>query len=433
MQRWIVVAAGIVVMLGPGAVYSFSVISGPLAASFGWTPSQVAWAFAMANFFLAMGCFAGGVAADRFGPKFVSVIGIALWAAGYAACGLLAQTRSIEMLYLCYGVAGGFGCGMAYIASLGAVMRWFPRAHGLGSGLVIMGFGLGSFIYTPAVKGWAPFAALGSATQNYLTALSAAVAAHVPFDPSSYLLPAAGVAQLMSVFLISGLVFAVVGIGASFALSHPSEADPAYAPQSRDVQFSLPQMLGDARFYILWAMLFLGVFGGITMISNMVPLMHELTGMSTSDATGLYGLLAIFNGLGRFLWGAISDRIGRRATVVILFAGQALAFISLGSNHEVVIVAISIALLLACYGGGFGVMPAFNADFFGTKNFGANYGMQLSAWGLAGVAGVGLGSVLRDLTGSLSGMTQPISIILIVAIFFPLILGEAQRRSLETA
>ena len=86
-----------------------------------------------------------------------------------------------------------------------------------------------------------------------------------------------------------------------------------------------------------------------------------------------------------------------------------------------------------CYGGGFGVMPAFNADFFGTKNFGANYGMQLSAWGLAGVAGTGIGSWLKDLTGSFAGMTQPIAVILLVAIFFPLILGEAQRQALEVA
>jgi MFS transporter, OFA family, oxalate/formate antiporter len=433
MKRTIVVIAGILVVLGPGAIYSFSLLSGPVAAAFGWSTSQVSWAFAMANFFLAIGCFVGGVIADRKGPRIVSVIGIVCWSLGYAGCGLLTQSRNIEFFYLCYGVIGGFGCGMTYISALSAVIRWFPRARGFGGGLLIMGFGLGSFVYNAIVKAWAPFPGLTAATQNYTTALAAAVNAHIPFDPTSYMLPKIGVDHLMSIFFVSGIVFLVLGVAASSFLATPPEDDPVYAAQYQSEQFTLPRMLGDARFYILWATLFLSVFGGVTMISNMVPLMRELTGMSSTDAAGLYAGLAVCNGLGRFLWGAISDRIGRRVTFVILFAGQALAFVALGNNREVVIVAISIAVLLLCYGGGFGVMPAFNADFFGAKNFGANYGLQLSAWGLAGVAGTGIGAWLKDLTGSFAGMTQPIAIILLVAIFFPLILGEAQRQALEAA
>jgi nitrate/nitrite transporter NarK len=296
-----------------------------------------------------------------------------------------------------------------------------------------MGFGLGSVFYNAIVKSWEPFAGIAAATQAYTTALGTAIAAHVPFDPTTYMLPEASVAQLMQLFFVSGGAFAVTGLAASFFIAVPPAGDPAYAVEQGREQFSLPQMLGDARFYILWATLFLSVFGGVTMISNMVPLMRELTGMSSADAAGLYAILAVCNGLGRFLWGAVSDRIGRRTTFVILFAGQAIAFVSLGINHEVVLVGISIAVLLLCYGGGFAVMPAFNADFFGTKNFGSNYGMQLSAWGFAGIAGTTLSSSLKDLTGSFAGMTQPIAVIMLVAIFFPLILGEAQRRALEAA
>jgi MFS family permease len=387
----------------------------------------------MANFFLAFGGLVGGVIADRRGPRLVSMIGIACWSLGFAGCGLLTQSRNIEVFYLCYGVIAGFGAGMTYIAVLSAVIRWFPQARGFGGGLLIMGFGLGSFGYNAIVKAWAPFAGLNAATQSYTAAVTAALSAHLRFDPTPYMLPQILVDELMSIFLVSGAAFAVLGLAASFFVAAPPNDDPEYAAQYQAEQFTLPRMLGDARFYILWATLFLSVFGGVTMISNMVPLMRELTGMSTTDAAGLYGVLALCNGLGRFLWGAVSDRIGRRATFVILFGGQALAFVSLGNNHEVIIVGISIAVLLLCYGGGFGVMPAFNADFFGTKNFGANYGMQLSAWGLAGVAGTGIGSWLKDLTGSFAGMTQPIAVILLVAIFFPLILGEAQRQALEVA
>jgi len=419
MKRWIVVLAGFLAVLGPGAVYSFSLLSQPLAAAFGWAPADVTWAFALANFFLAVGALAGGAISDRFGVRIVGAAGALMWAAGYALCGTLAHSHSIFMLYLFYGVIAGFGCGLTYIAALSAAIRWFPASRGLGGGLVMMGFGLGSFVYSGAVRQWPPFASITAAAQSYVAALTAAGASHVPFDAAAYVMPKSSVDQLMLLFLISGAVFAVVCGLVTVVLAQPPADDPAFEPQGR--QFTLPQMLGDARFYIIWAMLFLNVFGGVTVISNIVPIVHELTAMPIADAAGAYGLLAILNGLGRLFWGVLSDRIGRRWTFAILFGGQALAFFALDADHDPIAVVGAIAVLLFCYGGGFGTMPAFNADFFGTKHFGANYGAQISAFGLAAVFGTYFISTMRELSGSFAGLMQPISIVLLIAIFFPLI------------
>jgi len=430
MTRWIVAVAGIMAVLGPGVVYSFSLLSGPLAAAFGWVPSEVTWAFAIANFSLAIGALVGGWISDHRGPRVVGMIGIALWAGGYALCGLLVKSHNIALLYLCYGVVAGTGCGMAYMAVLNAVIRWFPASRGFGGGLVIMGFGLGSFVYNLIIKAWAPFASLNSAGQAYSAALAKAVAAHTQFAAGPYLLAPAATDQLMGLFLASGAGFAVLGWTAMWLVHHPPLDDPQYAVQFRGPQASLTEVLGDARFYILWAMLFINAFGGITIISNMVPLMRELTGLSPAGATGLYAGLAICNGLGRFAWGALSDRLGRRTTFAILFSAQALAFVVLDSSGgDVTLVASAIAVLLLCYGGGFGTMPAFNADYFGMKNFGANYGMQISAWGMAAVVGTGFISTLKDFTGSFAGMMQPIAVVLLVATFLPLILGQSQLAS----
>jgi len=431
MKRWVVAVAGIVVVLGPGAVYSFSLLSGPLAAAFGWAPGEVTWAFAIANFFLAVGALAGGLVSDRQGPRAVAAIGIVMWAGGNALCATLAKTHSVETFYLCYGVVGGFGCGMSYIAVLNSVIRWFPAARGFGGGLVIMGFGLGSFFYNAIVKSWGPFAGLGSSAQAYLTALAKAEAARTPFDASNYLLPQSGVDQFMSLFLFSAAGFIVIGCLACLLLRDPPVDDPVYSAQYEGIAFTLPQTIADARFYVLWSMLFLNALGGVTIISNMLPLMRELTGLSAGEAAGLYALVAVCNGLGRFFWGALSDRIGRRVTFAILFGGQALAFVVLDSSgRDVTIVMVCIAFLLLCYGGGFGVMPSYNADTFGVKNFGANYGMQISAWGTAAVVGTAFISTLKDATGSFAGMMQPIAVILLVAIFLPLILGETEKGKL---
>jgi OFA family oxalate/formate antiporter-like MFS transporter len=428
MMRWIVAVAGILAVVGPGAVYSFSLLGGPLAAAFGWLPSEVTWAFAIANFSLAVGGLLGGLLSDRKGPRLPGVIGVALWAGGNALCALLAGTHSIVLLYLCYGVVGGFGCGMVYMAVLNSVIRWFPQARGFGGGLVIMGFGLGSFVYSAVVKSWAPFASISAGTQAYTSALASAVAAHTPFAASQYLLSGDDTARLMGLFLWSGVAFAVLGGAAIMLLEHPPVSDPKYAAQYEGRQFTLPEMVGDARFYILWAMLFVNVFGGVAIISNAVPLMRELTGMPAADAAGLYAMLAICNGLGRLFWGTLSDRLGRRLTFAILFGAQTLAFVALDSSgKDITLVAASMALLLLCYGGGFGVMPAFNVDFFGVKNFGGNYGMQISAWGMAAVVGTAFISTLKDATGSFAGMMQPIAVVVLVAMFLPLILGETHK------
>ena len=441
MKRWTVALAGLLCVLGPGALYSFSLVSAPLSAAFGWTPASITWAFALANFFLAMGGLVGGILSDRIGPRPIAVIGIILWGAGYAACSTLAQSHNLLMFYLLYGVVAGFGAGMAYISCLAAVLRWFPAKRGLGGGLVIMGFGLGSFVYNSIVKGTSAFAAISSVTAKFNKAQTAAVADHIPFDAVKNAMDPANVAALMSLFFTSGIAMIVVGVVAALFVTKPpaqilaaSEAETANTPQ-----FTLPAMLADARFYVLWAMLFLNVFGGITVLSNMVPIMHELmghqhdfTGAMSPDPTGVFAFLAIFNGIGRLFWGWLSDRISRRVTFAIVLGAQALAFFILDSgSKDLTFVSIGVGILLLCYGGGFGVMPAFNADFFGTKHFGANYGAQLSAWGLAALTGVYFTGVMKSLSGTFVGLMEPVSIMLLVAMLLPLII-EMPIKSAKT-
>ncbi len=434
MKRWIAAIAGLFCVLGPGVLYSFSLISTPLTAAFGWKSGDVVWAFALANFFLAVGGLVGGIFVDRIGSRPIAVIGIILWSAAFGACATLEQTHSLVMFYVLYGVIGGFGCGMAYIASLTAVIKWFPNARGFGGGLVIMGFGLGSFVYNSIVKPSATFAAISADTQTYTAAQASALADHIPFDVAKYAMDPANVKLFMSLFVYSGLAMAILGVAAALFITAPSAEflEETEGERATQPQIPLRAMLGDARFYVLWSMLFLNVFGGITVLSNMVPIMHEATGLATPDAAGIYAFLAVFNGLGRLVWGWLSDRISRRVTFAIILGGQALAFFILDANKETLFVSIAIAILLLCYGGGFGVMPAFNADFFGTKHFGANYGMQLSAWGLAALAGVAFTGVMKNLSGSFVGLMQPVSIMLLVAMLLPMII-ESPKRAAQAA
>jgi OFA family oxalate/formate antiporter-like MFS transporter len=202
------------------------------------------------------------------------------------------------------------------------------------------------------------------------------------------------------------------------------EAD---ADSSKPSDFREGQMAGDARFYVVWAILFLNVFGGSMVIGSAVPIMSDLASLPAASAAGLYALLAIFNGLGRISFGVLSDWIGRRFTFVAIFLTQAVSFMMLDSLHDVVSVSVALGLLLFAYGGGFATVPAMTADLFGTRNFGANYGAMMSAWGLAAVLGAYFVNVLKAAGGSYVAMMQPLSILVLVALFFPLIIDPRKK------
>jgi len=174
-------------------------------------------------------------------------------------------------------------------------------------------------------------------------------------------------------------------------------------------------------------MLFVNVTAGILFISSAVPLLRELTGITPATAAGVYGAIALANGVGRFFWGAVSDRIGRPMAWVLIYALQAVVFLGVGRLHALGPVAALFAVVLLCYGGGFGTMPSFVADAFGTRWLGANYGLVLTAWGAAGIAGPIFAAAVKDRTGSFAGALAWVAVALLAATLLPLAVARPPR------
>jgi len=394
-MRWIVAAAGTGLMAVLGSVYSWSLYAQPLAAAFGWSASTTTWAFALAIFFLGVGAILGGRLQDRLGPRPVALAGAALWALGNLLAGLGTQRLGAPWLYATYGVLGGLGLGLAYVTPVAAVTKWFPDRRGLGSGLVVMGFGLGAFAYNLILR------AAG---------------------------PALGAEPIGARLAWSGVGFGVVGIACAALVRNPPTANtgatPAPAPTAAAAataghDWPPSQALRTPQFWALWGMLFLNVSAGILFISSAVPLLSELTGASGELAASTYGLIAIANGLGRFFWGAVSDRLGRRLAYGLIYGAQVAVFALVGRVHALPAVAALFALVLLCYGGGFGTMPSLVADWFGTRHLGVNYGWILSAWGCAGVAGPIFVATVKDATGSYAGALPVMAGVLAAAVLLP--------------
>ncbi len=416
-NRWLIALAGVVTMACLGTVYSWSLFTQPLIAAFRWSNTVTTWTFALAIFFLGVGAIIGGRWQDRAGPRPVTVTGAVLWGIGNILAGLGTAHLGAWWIYLTYGVLGGIGLGLAYVTPVATVTKWFPDRRGLGSGLVVMGFGLGAFFFNNILKAIPTFAAMSGEAGKVLAARGQGHADAV--------LSAPGISTLMNSFLVSGIVFAILGGVCALAMVNPpagySRPGAVAAAASAGRSYPPSEAMRTPQFWALWGMLFLNVTAGILFISNAVPIMRELTSATPATALAIYGFIAVFNGIGRFFWGAVSDRIGRNAAYVLIYGSQGIIFFVVGGVHALTLVTILFAIVLLDYGGGFGTMPSFTADYFGTKYMGVNYGWILTAWGVGGIVGPIFVARVKDITGSFSGALPVIAIVLLVATILPLI------------
>ena len=409
MRRWLVAAGGVALMACLGTVYAWSVYTRPLQRAFGWSSAEATAPFSVAILFLGIGAVLGGRWQDRAGPRRVALVGALLWGAGNLLAGLGTARFGVVWLCLAYGLLGGLGLGLGYVTPVAAVTKWFPERRGLAGGLVVGGFGLGAFGYAHLLR--------------LLPAFAGGTAA-----------PAGD--ALLRAFTLSGLVFAVVGGAGALVLRNPPHgpgAGAAPAPTAGRApaaagatvaagpDFSPGELWRLPAFWAAFAMLFLNVTAGILFISNAVPILQELTGVPAAAAAATYGTIALANAAGRFLWGAVSDRIGRRAAFAAIYLVQVAVFLSVTRFHAIGVVASLFAVVLLCYGGGFGVMPSLVADWFGTRHLGMNYGQVLLAWSAAGVAGPALVALVKDRTGSYEGALPVTAALLAVATLLPLV------------
>ena len=435
-NRWTIAFAAAVLMLTIGTIYSWGIFTQPLLVAFRWDLTVATWAYAIANFSLAaVGAVIGGFWQDKAGPRTVAMVGVTLWGMGNVLAGLGTAAFGAPWLYVSYGIIGGIGAGMAYITPLSMVTKWFPDKKGLAGGLVAGAFGLGAFLYNQIVPRLSGFHAAAEHAGGVIAARAAATAAGTRFDPAALGVPfsAGDLGAVMHVFVASGMVFLIVGLGAASLFRNPAPSQILPAAQKAADGYAPSQVIAMPQFYLLWLQLFVNVIAGITIISNAVFMLTDLTNVAAASIAPLFGLVSIFNALGRCFWGAISDRIGCRHTFAAMFAVQALTVLLLAQTHQLLPALAAVSVILLCCGGGFGTMPSFNASCFGTKFMGLNYGLILSAWGFAGLIGPIIAARAKELTGSFSEMLPLIALVLLASVVLPYLTKNPAPKSRAVA
>jgi len=399
MNRWIVVIGGILIQLCLGAIYAWSAFTVKLAnPPFEFTGTQTQWVFSLglASFAFFMALIAGRWQA-KSGPRVVAFTGGIVMGLGYII-GWLSGTNFWGIL-IGVGLIGGAGIGLAYVCPIAALVKWFPDKKGLITGLAVAGFGFGALIWVKLTQGFVfgPVKLTGD-------------------WPGLY-----GMGWTVNqVWLLYGILFAVlVALGSIVIVNPPQGWQPkGWTPPAAGavsdtgvVNFKPGQMVARPQFWGLFLTFVFGAIAGL-MVIGVIKLfgtgklgeaglepqrIDEITG----TAMGLF--LALFNGLGRIIWGTISDFTGRKAAIILMCLAQGimmLVFFWVGGSEWGLY--IGAAIIGFNFGGNFALFPAATADFFGNKKVGENYPFVFLAYGVGGIVGPLLGGAMRDL-GTESG------------------------------
>jgi MFS family permease len=355
-RGWIVTFAGTGINLALGVLYTWSMFKGAIGTEFGWEGKKLNDPYALCCVVFAFAMILAGRCQDRFGPRMTASIGGLLVGSGML---LISNTSSYGLWLLGFGVLVGIGLGFGYSSATPPALKWFPPAKtGLIAGLVVAGFGLAPVYLAP--------------TSDYLLR-------HYGLQKSMFIF---GIAL---VIIVCGLAQLLMNPPAGYVAAKPGGTSTA---KLQAISLSPAEILRTPRFWLLWFIYFIGSGAGLMVISSIGGMAKKSMGQYAFVAVAV---MAIGNAAGRIGAGTLSDKIGRRGTLMLVLLAQAvLMFIAIpvvgGEKMMASIVVLLAAAIGANYGANLSLFPSYTKDLWGLKNFGVNYGILFTAWGMGGLA-----------------------------------------------
>jgi len=401
-NRGFVVLGAILIQLALGAIYAWSVFT-PSLKNEGWSSENTQWVFAVGLASFAIFMVFAGKKLKTWGPRALTWTGGIILGAGYLFAGLVGANNFIALLLL-IGLVGGMGIGFAYVVPIAVGMRWFPDKKGMITGLAVAGFGFGAMLWVKLAGSW------GHLIENV---------------------------GLSTTFSIYGIAFAIMVIVGGLWMVFPPEGwkPEGYAEKQATTQankksikdFSSNEMLGKVQFYLIFFTFVFSAGAGLMSIGLMklYPMQALMdSGISEAAASAISGTaMAVFfslaNGLGRIIWGMLSDKLGRKLSIIIMTATQGILVIlfTYMAGTEILLY-LGATLIGFNFGGNFALFPTITADTFGAKNVGQNYPFVFLAYGVGGIFGPILGGKMGDLNNfalafTISGIAVLIGTLLI--------------------
>ena len=380
-RGWSVTFAGTGINLALGILYTWSIFKAYIkdsieaggAGGFNWNIESLNDPYSICCLVFAFSMILAGKCQDKFGPRMTALIGGVLVGLGFI---WVSQTTSYLTWILGFGVLAGMGIGFGYSAATPAALKWFPPAKtGLIAGLVVSGFGLASVYIAPLAK--------------YLLEIWG-IKGSMLFFGIAFLI----IVCLLALVLVNPPEGFVPG-GVSAAVNNPA------ASNAVAVNIPASEMMKTGSFYKLWLIYFVGSGAGLMVIGSVAGMAKRSMG---EMAFLVVALMAIGNAGGRIVAGMLSDRIGRRATLAIMLGFQALlmfaGIVIVESSTSAMLLVILASLIGFNYGTNLSLIPSFTKDLWGLKNFGMNYGIVFTAWGVGGFVMSRLSQMLYAQSGN---------------------------------
>jgi len=366
---WKVLLAGLCINLTIGVVYSWSVIKKALISEWGWTNSEASLPYTVAIVAWALCNYFAGTLQDKIGPRKVVTLGAIFTGLGLV---LSSFSQSVPLLIVTYGILTGAGIGFAYASVTPPALKWFhPSQKGMVAGIVVSGMGLASLYIAPLTTSLLnsygisrTFFVLGT----FILVVSTLVAQLINNPPAGYIPP----------------------VPANTPKSMASNLSP------KDIVWR--EMIKTRQFYLLWVMFTFASSAGLMIIGNIATIAKSQADME--NGFYLVGLLAIFNAGGRLAAGFLSDKIGRVRMMMIVFVLQAVNMLMFAAYSTPLAISVGTAIAGIGYGALLSLFPSIISDFYGVKNFGGNYGILYTAWGVAGTIGPIVAGIAVDRTGA---------------------------------
>ncbi|EJL6342185.1 OFA family MFS transporter [Vibrio cholerae] len=352
-----ILLAGFCINLCLGILYAWSVFNKALVTDFGWSPADASSPYAIATIAFSVCLLVAGILQDRMGPRNILILGTTLTGLGMIASGF---ASSVLMLNLTFGVMTGAGIGFGYACLSPSAMKWFhPSKKGMVNGLIAAGFGLAAI---------------------YLAPLTSALITHLGIQ-TSFMILGAGVLAIAV-----PLACTINNPPAGYVPAEPKlKAGQEAKVVAKVANLSWKAMLKTPQFYALWLMYALAASVGLMIIGNITNIASVQANLP--NAVYLASILAIFNSGGRVAAGILSDKIGGVRTLLLAFllqGGNMVLFATFDSEFTLI---IGTAIAAVGYGTLLAVFPSITAEFYGLKNYGTNYGVLYTSWGIGGAIG----------------------------------------------
>ncbi|KAG0259540.1 hypothetical protein DFQ27_004013 [Actinomortierella ambigua] len=388
-QRWLMFPAAFIFQAICGSLYAWSVWNFPIDKKFYGSKTvngkEVALeqraniAFSIAVGFFGLSAAINGPWLERNGPRKAALIGTSIFFIGNMIAAIGIEFNLVGILYLGYGVVGGAGLGLCYISPVSALQKWFPDKRGMAAGFAVCGFGAGSIALA---KVPAPLtAAIG--LRNCFITLACCYFFVMILCALVFRVPPPN-------FQVNGLDMYRNRVNANGDIEVANAAKDAAHIVDPASTLTLTQSIFSREYRFMYLMFFGNSIAGLVFLSRLANIVTAVYGKPPSTGDTVVAINGGFNLAGRLFFSTASDFLGRKNAFIVMLGCQVIVLASLPTlmeNQNYPGFLAFIWIMTACYGGGFGCIPAFLCDMFGPSNIGACHGIILTAWAIAGVFG----------------------------------------------